>query len=424
MVLTEWGDLLTLWNGQPVEYDTLGNPTAYGYNGHNRREYSWTGRRLDAMSICHVTYTTNIVYGYNGSGERISRTIRGENGQANTTRYIYNGEILAGESREDGRRLEFYYDNNGEYFGLRYNNAEYYYLKNGQNDVTGIVDSTGAVVVKYYYDAWGKQLSVTDGAGNPITDANHVGMINPIRYRGYYYETETGYYWLKTRYYDPEIGRWINADSIIAGVSESVQGYNLFAYCFNNPINMDDQSGYWPRWLKKAAKTGSSVVTHVKAVLTIPSTVVKIATASTVAVVSGQATVGDVWNDVKNYSFFNKDEQKCLDAKVFSSYKGTPVLKQDISGGSMSVCNTIFLSRSEWDVETVKHEWGHTVQQSLMGTPKFMTRIAVPSLIGAALNVDDYYSQPWERSADFFGGATHSYSDNSGFWAGLYYIMP
>ena len=113
-----------------------------------------------------------------------------------------------------------------------------------------------------------------------------------------------------------------------------------------------------------------------------------------------------------------------LDAKVFSSYKGTPVLKQDISGGSMSVCNTIFLSSATQDVETVKHEWGHTVQQALMGTPKFMTRIAAPSLIGAALNVEDYYSQPWERSADFFGGATHSYSDDSGFWAGLYFIMP
>ena len=106
------------------------------------------------------------------------------------------------------------------------------------------------------------------------------------------------------------------------------------------------------------------------------------------------------------------------------SYKGTPVLKQDISDGSMSVCNTIFLSSTSKDIETVKHEWGHTVQQSLMGTPKFMTRIAVPSRIGAGLDVDDYYSQPWERSADFFGGSTHKYSENSGLWAGLYFVIP
>ena len=187
---------------------------------------------------------------------------------------------------------------------------------------------------------------------------------------------------------------------------------------------MSDPSGNWPQWIKNAAKAVGSAAAQVKAVLSIPSTVAKIATASTVAVVSRKATVSDVVNDAKNYSFFNKDEKKAFDAKVFSSYKGTPVLKQDISGGSMSVCNTIFLSRGEWDVETVKHEWGHTVQQSLMGTPKFMTRIAVPSRIGAGLDVDDYYSQPWERSADFFGGAIHKYSENSGLWAGLYFIIP
>ena len=144
------------------------------------------------------------------AGERISRTITGENGQAITTRYIYNGGILAGQSWDDGKTLEFYYDNSGEYFGFRYNNAEYYYLRNGQNDVTGIVDSTGVVVVKYSYDVWGKLLSVTDRAGNPITNADHVGMINPIRYRRYYYETETGHYWLKTRYYSLEMQRFLN----------------------------------------------------------------------------------------------------------------------------------------------------------------------------------------------------------------------
>ena len=280
-------------------------------------------------------------------------------------------------------------------------------------------------MAQYEYDAWGKHIRITDGSGNDVSNnETHIANINPFRYRGYYFDVETGLYYVSSRYYDPEVGRWINADNAISSTGESVQGYNLFAYCFNNPVNMDDQSGHWPQWLKNAVKTVASVVTQVKAVLSIPSTVVKIAVASTVAVVSGQATVGDVVNDVKNYSFFNKDETKVLNSKVFSSYKGTPVLKQDISGGSMPICNTILLSKSEWDVETVKHEWGHTAQQSLMGTPKFMTRIAVPSLIGAALNVDDYYSQPWERSADFFGGATHSYSNNSGFWAGLYFIMP
>ena len=105
--------------------------------------------------------------------------------------------------------------------------------------------------------------------------------------------------------------------------------------------------------------------------------------------------------------------------------RGTPVLKQDISGGSMSLCNTIFLSRREWDSEIVKHEWGHTVQQSLMGTPKFIMRMGIPSLIGAGLDVDAYFSQPWERSADFFGGANNGpYREGSDLLAAFYFLIP
>jgi len=153
---------------------------------------------------------------------------------------------------------------------------------------------------------------------------------------------------------------------------------------------------------------------------------VKIEAASAVAVVSGKATVSDVINDLNNYSFLNQDAQKCLDAKVFSSYKGTPVLKEDILDGSMSIFNTIFLLSSEERVEVVKHEWGHTVQQSLMGTPKYLIQIAVPSFIGANSNLNDdvYFSLPWERSADFFGGANNGpYLDGLGFRVGLYLIM-
>lgn len=96
---------------------------------------------------------------------------------------------------------------------------------------------------------------------------------------------------------------------------------------------MYDQSGHWPEWLEKAARAVAGAVTQVKAVLNIPSTAVKITGVSIIAVASGKATVGDVWTDMKNYSFFNKDEQKCLDANVFSSYKGTPVLKHSMSRG-------------------------------------------------------------------------------------------
>ena len=86
--------------------------------------------------------------------------------------------------------------------------------------------------------------------------ADTIGQLNPFRYRSYYYDVETEFYSLKSRYYDPEIGRFINADSVISGTGESVQGYNLFAYCNNNPVNMSDETGHWPKWstiLKAAA---------------------------------------------------------------------------------------------------------------------------------------------------------------------------
>ena len=105
-------------------------------------------------------------------------------------------------------------------------------------DVIGLFDSTDARVVQYTYDPWGKLLSITS------TAATTIGALNPIRYRGYYYDAETGLYYVSSRYYDPEIGRWINADSITDG-GAGVLGYNLFIYAANNPINNSDLTGQW-----------------------------------------------------------------------------------------------------------------------------------------------------------------------------------
>ena len=122
---------------------------------------------------------------------------------------------------------------------------KYYYLRNAQNDVIAIADSTGTVVARYYYDAWGKLLRVTDGAGNAVTDESHVGVVNPIRYRGYYYDSETGYYLTGSRYYDPTVGRFINADGQI-NTSQGILGCNMYAYCLNNPVNMVGHDGRKP----------------------------------------------------------------------------------------------------------------------------------------------------------------------------------
>jgi RHS repeat-associated protein len=98
-------------------------------------------------------------------------------------------------------------------------------------------------VAKYNYDAWGKVLSVTNASGTVQTSASFIGNINPIRYRGYYYDVETGFYYLQSRYYDPETGRFVNADNIVPKLSETMQDYNLYAYCADDPVNNEDPTG-------------------------------------------------------------------------------------------------------------------------------------------------------------------------------------
>ena len=148
---------------------------------------------------------------------------------------------------------------------------------------------------------------------------------------------------------------------------------------------------------------------------------------------SGQATIENIWDDVKNCNFFNSDEKKVLDSKVFSFYNGTPVIKHNIPQiSSFSISNTIILNNNKTinngGIDTVKHEWGHTVQQSLIDTPKYIARIAAPSVIGCIINPSDkiYYSLPWERSADFFGGVERSsgYYEGSDIIGGIYFLMP
>ena len=138
--------------------------------------------------------------------------------------------------------IDYTYDND-EVLGFIYNGTPYYYLKNQQGDVLSIVDANNNVVSSYTYDAWGGVLSATGSMAN----------VNPIRYRSYYYDKETNLYYLQSRYYDPETGRFLNADDIAnLGADGSILSYNLFAYCLNNPVNRFDVDGNWslPNWAK------------------------------------------------------------------------------------------------------------------------------------------------------------------------------
>ena len=159
-----------------------------------------------------------------------------------TTTFSYNGSLLMAQVQGSGAsqvKQLYSYDASGDVISVNYNGTEYYYLRNGQNDVVGLMDASGNRVVEYTYDAWGKLISTTG------TLASTLGADNPFRYRGYYYDTETGLYYLMTRYYDPEVCRFISAD-VYLSTGQGVLGNNRFAYCNNNPMLLSDSNGTSP----------------------------------------------------------------------------------------------------------------------------------------------------------------------------------
>lgn len=156
---------------------------------------------------------------------------------ANATDYLVDGSTIISE-KTGNDTIWYYYDAAGCRIGFTYNSTPYYYIYNAQGDVVGLYNSGQQIVARYNYDAWGK-CEISSVSTN-ATIAN----INPYRYRGYYYDKEIGMYYLQSRYYDPAIGRFINADEIgYLGVNGTVPSYNLFAYCENNPMNNSDQIG-------------------------------------------------------------------------------------------------------------------------------------------------------------------------------------
>ena len=165
-------------------------------------------------------------YTYNADGLRTSKTVNNE-------KYIYywNGNKLMAQTWGENS-MYFRYDGDTP-IGFKFNGTEYYYVTNLQGDIIAILDSNGTCVVEYEYDAWGR-CSI-------IKDTNTIAYINPLRYRGYYYDSDTDLYYLQSRYYDANTGRFINADEpemILEGV------YNLFSYCENNPVMYSDPYGY------------------------------------------------------------------------------------------------------------------------------------------------------------------------------------
>ena len=177
----------------------------------------------------------NVIIAYDNYGRR-----RNKAGMS----YTYNAKNLV-VSQSNG--ISFIYDHNDQMVGIKNGTTPYYFRKNLQGDIVALLDSYGFVVVRYYYDAWGNH-KVYNASGVEITDTTHIGHLNPIRYRGYYYDTEFGFYYLKSRYYDPAVGRFISQDDVDYADCEAINGLNLYAYCNNDPVNRFDPIGHFGIW--------------------------------------------------------------------------------------------------------------------------------------------------------------------------------
>lgn len=217
-----WHDQLKSYNGTAITYDALGNPLNY-----LGKIMTWQGRRLTSIDGVELKYD------YNGL-----RTQKGER------TYYWQGNNLIMECWLTGSAenyIYYYYDESGV-CGMCYNGSEYYYRKNIFGDVIEIYNNLGTLQCRYVYDAWGNH-KVYNASGSEISaEVLNIGNINPIRYRGYYWDKEFGLYYLQSRYYDPLLGRFISADSVEYLEPESVSGLNLYTYCGDNPVNYKQRS--------------------------------------------------------------------------------------------------------------------------------------------------------------------------------------
>ena len=259
-----WPDLLTsvtangttkdvLYEGQTRTSDlpTSGNPVTY-YNGKDYT-FTWTkGRQLASATVDgkQVSYT------YDMSGVRTSKTVNG------TT---YNYTTLSGKVMRQqwgNKSLEFIYDDGNQPFAMIYNDGStstlYYYVLNAQGDVIALLNANGTLAASYNYGAWGN-YSVHGADGKKTTDPTFIGHINPLRYRGYYYDRETRLYYLQSRYYDFANCRFINADTFATTDANGFLSANMFAYCENNPIMRVDPDGSSPLSLVINTLVGAGV---------------------------------------------------------------------------------------------------------------------------------------------------------------------
>lgn len=230
---------ITLADGRVLDtfgetYDNYGNPLQWREN-----MLKWErGKRL-------VRYGST-TYNYDAGGVRRRKTVDDV-----THTYYTEGATIFREVR-GSKNLKYYYDDNG-IEGISTGITQYHFVKNLFGDIVQIVADSGTIVASYVYDAWGNHRVYLNNTNIVIYDsllgyglsefADHIGVVNPWRYRGYYWDEDTKLYYLQTRYYDPYVGRFLNADSVDYADPESFNGLNLYTYAGNNPVMYTDGTG-------------------------------------------------------------------------------------------------------------------------------------------------------------------------------------
>ena len=267
-------DQLTYYNEKFLTYDNVGNPLNY----RDLIRLTWkNGRQMATFKLGDTLAS----YDYDENGIRTKKTVNGI-----TTTFQLDGSKIVSENR-NGTVQSYFYDENGSVLGITYGGENYYFRKNFRNDVLAILNASGEVVVEYSYDPWGNILAVTGSL------ASTLGADNPFRYRGYYYDTESCFYYLNSRYYDAKVCRFVNADSQFSTGQGLIEN-NMYAYCGNNPVNRFDSTGEaWWHWVVAAAVvvacaaavvvTAGGAAAGIAAVAAVGSGAAASTTASTVA---------------------------------------------------------------------------------------------------------------------------------------------
>lgn len=217
-------DRLISFNNKPISYNDTNplNPTSY-----DGKTFTWVGRRLK-----QIRGNLTVDFEYNEQGLRIKKQTPVEE-----FNYFYDGDLLI-TLINNQYRLDFLYDENKQLYGFIYNReTTYFYIRDILQNIIGIIDINGNLVVKYDYTAFGICTILSDST------IDHIGTVNPFRYKGYYYDVETNMYYCKSRYYVPEWGRWLSGDNVRYLQPDSLTGMNLFMYCGNDHVNMIDPSG-------------------------------------------------------------------------------------------------------------------------------------------------------------------------------------